>query len=223
MVTSCANSLLQEAIIKAGGTQQLLDGAVRAGRVIRSGSGGMAMYYFPRKVFSKQTVVKQGMNSLEEKTPENNEAVEKMQNDLLRDFEWDPKELISAGLDSIQQGGGMDVAPSSSITPSSSLGPPISLTSSHGAHLYLYLSSVYLPSSHWVKLVDQSENLGLSGFFEKKHEQVTLLALKKRVGFFYSVLSTYARSDRGSEEGLGDYFAGTFQGFITRGKACGSG
>ena len=104
------------------------------------------MFFFPRKTFSKEIVMKQGMKTLEEKKPEDQQAVEKIQNDLLKDFHWDPTNLITAGLESIQQGLGQphglgDMAQSSCMTPTSSLGPPFSLTPSQGA-LYLYL---YLP------------------------------------------------------------------------------
>ena len=119
-------ALMQEAIQKAGGTQAHLDGAVRAGRVIKSGIGGLAMFYFPRKVFSKQTILKNQITAGEDKVPDDENAVEKFKDEMMKD-DWDPYTLVAAGLDSLGQGNSMDATAMASLSPMASLGPTASL------------------------------------------------------------------------------------------------
>ena len=149
---------MQEAIQKAGGTQALLDGAVRAGRVIKSGAGGMAMFYFPRRVYSKQTVLKSKLSVGEDKLPENDQAVEKFKDDIMQDS-WDPYNLVAAGMDSIGASSGMpDVAPMSSLPPMASVSPmaptsskPTTFTPSIAAGMPLSTSLLHSLAMDWAK------------------------------------------------------------------------
>ena len=120
---------LQEAIGKSGGSQDLLDQAIRAGRVIRAGT----MFYFPRKLFTKATMVKQGLTAIEEK-PAQESDLSSMQEAIVKDFQWDPATLIPDALSqslapppplsSLSQG--------SSPSPTASLAAPFSLPAAPG-------------------------------------------------------------------------------------------
>ena len=101
------------------------------------------MFYFPRKTFTKATVIKQGMKAVEEKCPEDDDALEKMQEHLVKDFEWDPLRLVPAALEGMGPQPLCTMSQSSSLSPATTLATPFSLTASGGLQ-YLMISLLLL-------------------------------------------------------------------------------
>ena len=135
----------EEAILKAGGTQPLLEAAVRSGRVIKAMQGKLPMYFFPRREYSRESLVRQKLAAADKKVTDGDE-IAKAQEDLFQDWQWDPSTLIPASLDSIGQGipTPMLAGPSSAV-----MAPPVSMaTKTSAGSLYLLSLEIYTLSSH---------------------------------------------------------------------------
>ena len=132
-------AFIHAGIQRSGGHLNLNQGAMfklvtqreeqQAGMHQMKGYGGLAMFYFPRKVFSKQTILKNQITAGEDKVPDDENAVEKFKDEMMKD-DWDPYTLVVAGLDSLGQGNSMDARAMASLSPMASLGPIASLTPS---------------------------------------------------------------------------------------------
>ena len=92
----------EEAIIKAGGSRQQLDAAVAGGRVIRAMQGKLPMFFFPRREYSRESLVRQKLAASDLKIGDA-DGVVKTQEDLCKDFQWDPANFIPSSLGSIGQ------------------------------------------------------------------------------------------------------------------------
>ena len=57
------------------------------------------MYFFPRREYSKETLVKQSIGAEEVKGGDG-EAFDKMEDNLFSEFQWDPESLVPSSLGS---------------------------------------------------------------------------------------------------------------------------
>ena len=125
-------------------------------------------------MYSKATVVKQAMSSGEEKVPQDEHAVEKMNEELFKDFEWDPSSLIPGQLS-------LGDVPASSMSPLTqilSLAPSASLSAlfkladparfSHLTHIHLSLSETNWHFDSNFQDIFSGWRWGSSGSLEKK-------------------------------------------------------
>ena len=84
----------EEACTKAGGMLQL-EAGVKAGRIIFSKAGGMALYYFPSREFQRESVLRHRL------TGDSSKQGDMTGLDMIQDgYAWDPSNLIAEGLES---------------------------------------------------------------------------------------------------------------------------
>ena len=132
-------SVPEEAIQKAGGSQQQLDIAIRCGRVVRAQVGQIWMYFFPRREYSKETLVKQSIGA-EEVRGGDGEAFDKMEDNMFSEFQWDPESLVPSSLGSNGQIN-MLMVPTSSSSAAQSL-PMTTPTEAGVFSVFLFLSGL---------------------------------------------------------------------------------
>ena len=101
----------------------------------------MTMFYFPRKVYSKATIVKQAMSTDEQRAPQDEHAVKKMNEELFKDFEWDPTSLIPGQLSigDVPASSMSSLTQTPSLTPSASLSAPFKLADAGSLILPIYI------------------------------------------------------------------------------------
>ena len=116
---------LEEALVKCGGSHKQLEEGLKAGRIIRGMAGKLEMFFFPRRQYAREKLVKQGLHSRADKGTDDLASL-----DIVAENEsdWDPSTLLATGLG--------DVGLSLTATGSSqSMPPPPLMLSGPGASL----------------------------------------------------------------------------------------
>ena len=109
---------------------------MRAGRVMKTQVGKIWMYFFPRREYCKESLIKQSLGAEQAKSGEG--EFEKVEEALFKEFPWDPASLVPSGLQGLE-GVGMLMGPSSS-TPSTPQALPMSTDGGLFKNLYKILS-----------------------------------------------------------------------------------
>ena len=90
------------------------------------------MYFFPRREFTKESLVTQSLGAQQQKSTDSAADFEKVEDDIFKDFQWDPSSIVPAGLESVAQMS-MLTAPASS---SSTTSQP-TITNTEGSSFFL--------------------------------------------------------------------------------------
>ena len=113
---------------KCGGSAKQLEDAIKCGRVIKGMAGKLEMFFFPRRQYAREKLVKQGLLGIGEKQTDDIQNL-----DLVAEAEsdWDPSTLVAQGLQDITLGGlALPSSSSQSLMP-----PPLTMPSPAGHYI----------------------------------------------------------------------------------------
>ena len=88
---------LQEALGKCAGSLSALEQGQREGRIIKTKIGGMVLYFFPQREYTRDHLFAQGLNADASKSSSGLDGIAEAQDSQLG-FTWDPEKLIPEGL-----------------------------------------------------------------------------------------------------------------------------
>ena len=125
---------LQEAIGKCGGFRDALKEAIACGRVIQAKSGHLDIFYFPRREFAREKLVKQELVGTSTQEAEGLDVLDKID-----DADWEPGGLIADGLQELGFPGMPLPAASSTMAPPA----PLTCPNLSGASYYVPPSLSY--------------------------------------------------------------------------------